>query len=143
MRDLEPTKRIIVSVVGRSYDPLRLLSMAVIRFRIDRNQPLMGELLCKWQSLILDLQGASLISVPQYFLSDTGQEEETYCLHRFCDALKSAYAVVVYLQIQDKTRTLCEICSIQNVSDPNLGADHPKVGAVITIITCHINDKHQ
>ena len=56
-RQLEPTKRNIVSIVGRFYDPLGFLYLIVIRFKIlfqelcekgqDWDQPLTPELLAK------------------------------------------------------------------------------------------------
>ena len=55
---LDPTKRAIVSLVGRFYDPLGLLSSIVIQFKIflremcgmkmGWDQPLSGELLQRW-----------------------------------------------------------------------------------------------
>lgn len=56
-RQLEPTKRNVVSVVGRFYDPLGFLSPIVIRFKMlfqelcekrqDWDQPIMSDLLAK------------------------------------------------------------------------------------------------
>ena len=109
-RELEPTKRHIVSVVGRFYDPLGFMSPVVIQFKIlfqelcrsklDWDQPLNGELLHKWQSLISDLRVGPPISIPRYFLNDIHSEVKSYSLHGFCDASKDAYAAVVYLLIE-------------------------------------------
>ena len=61
-KDLVPTKRNIVSVVGRFYDPLGILSPIVIQFKIlfqqlceskiEWDQPLSGELLLKWKLML-------------------------------------------------------------------------------------------
>lgn len=63
---LEPTKRAIVSLVGRFYDPLGLLSPIVIQFKVflqemcamkmSWDQPLSGELLRRWHQLVSSLQ---------------------------------------------------------------------------------------
>ena len=66
--ELDPTKRNIVSLVGRFYDPFGYLSPITIRLKvliqdlcelkIDWDQPLDGAILSKWQALISDLQEA-------------------------------------------------------------------------------------
>ena len=109
-RELEPTKRHIVSVVGRFYDPLGFISPVVIQFKIlfqelcrtklDWDEPLDGELLRKWRSLISDLQVSPTVSIPRHFLSGICSEVKSYSLHGFCDASKDAYAAVVYLLIE-------------------------------------------
>ena len=60
-RELEPTKRNIVSLVGKFYDPLGFLAPAVIQFKmffqelceakLEWDQPLSSMLLEKWHSL--------------------------------------------------------------------------------------------
>lgn len=113
VRDLEPTKKHIVSIVGRFYDPLGFLSPVVIRFkilfqqlcaaRLNWDQALSGELLSKWKSLISGLQGGLPISIPRCFLDGVSQEVQAYSLHGFCDASKSAYAAVIYMVIKTAT----------------------------------------
>ena len=61
-RNLPPTKRHIVSLLGRIYDPLGFLSPVVIRFKslfqelcelkLGWDELLTGELLCKWESMV-------------------------------------------------------------------------------------------
>ena len=109
-KGLEPTKRNIVSLVGRIYDPLGFLAPAVIRLKclfqelcgakLGWDQPLTGGLLRKWNSMILDLRGASPVSIPRYLLYDVSHEVESYSLSGFCDASKRAYAAVVYLRVK-------------------------------------------
>ena len=113
---IEPTKRHIVSVIGRIYDPLGYLSPVVVRFKIffqelceskvEWDQPLTGELLGKWNFLISSIQGAYQIAIPRYFLEGILQRVEAYTLQGFCDASNKAYGVVVYLQIMTSTGNL-------------------------------------
>ena len=110
---IEPMKRHKVSVVGRIYNPLGYLSPVVVQFKIffqelceskiDWDQPLTGELLCRWKFLISGIQGAYQLLIPRYFLEGILQRVEAYRLQGFCDASKKAYGAVVYLQIKSTT----------------------------------------
>ena len=116
-KELEPTKRHIVSIVGRFYDPLGFLSPVVVQFKmlfqqlcdskLDWDQPLTGELLCKWRSLISGLQEGPPLTLPRCFLEGVYQRVESHSLHGFCDASKNAYAAVIYLVT--KTDTGCSV----------------------------------
>lgn len=109
-RQLEPTKRNIVSIVGRFYDPLGFLSPIVIRFKIlfqelcergqDWDQPLAPDLLAKWKELIEELELCPVMSLPRCIWNGPPTEGVSCSLHGFCDASKHAYAAVVYLVLQ-------------------------------------------
>ena len=107
--ELEPTKRRLVSIVGRFYDPMGLLSPIVIRFkmlfqelctrRLEWNQTLTRDLLHQWNTLISELQYSPAMSLPRCIWNGVHGEEDgsTYTLYGFCDASKHAYAAVLYL----------------------------------------------
>lgn len=104
LRTLKPTKRNIVGFSSKFYNPLGFLSPVTItlkvffqdlcRAKVDWDEPLTSELLCKWNCVVSNFQGV-VISVPRcYRLTGT---MEKCVLYGFCDASKSAYAAVVYL----------------------------------------------
>lgn len=76
-RNTEATKRNIVSVMGRFYNPLGCLAPAIVcskilfqrlcEVKVDCDQLLDGELLNHWQSLVSDLLNAIILSVPNVF----------------------------------------------------------------------------
>lgn len=76
--ELEPTKREIVSLVGRIYDPLGILSPIVIPLKIftqelcvvklDWDQPLTEQPLENWRQLSSSLREPSPIMIPRCFL---------------------------------------------------------------------------
>ena len=81
---LEPTKRNIVSTIGRFYDPLGFLAPLIIKFKVvfhklceskvDWDQKLAGELVHKWTILVSDLKESQLISIPRsYFTGIDGE----------------------------------------------------------------------
>ena len=71
---VEPTKRVVINLIGRIYDPLGFLSPVTVRFKIVMqelcknklgcDQLLDGELLAKWRNLVDQLMGAPPITLP-------------------------------------------------------------------------------
>ena len=108
--DLEPTKRHIVSLVGRVYDPLGLISPVVIQLKIfiqelcqakvNWDQLLTDQPLEKWKQLSRNLCYAPPILIPRCFLSGVEGHVISYSLSGFCDASLKAYAAVVYLCLE-------------------------------------------
>lgn len=111
---VNPTKRVVISLIGCIYDPLGFLSPVTIRFKIlmqelcrsklGWDQPLSGEVLAKWTKLVEQLKGAPPIIIPRCCLQSPKSESKTYRLHGFCDASTVAYAAVVYLVEEGEDR---------------------------------------
>jgi hypothetical protein len=104
---LEPTKRAIVGLVGRIYDPLGLLSPMVVRFKIflqelceskiDWDEQLTDKLLAKWYQMSQSLQdGQQSFCTPRCLKEN--RAITAFELRGFCDASLKAYAAVVYLR---------------------------------------------
>ena len=76
-KEIEPTKRHVVAIVGKFYDPLGYLSPTVVQFKmffqelcqakLSWDEALTGELLDKWQFLVSGLQGGPQITYFQMF----------------------------------------------------------------------------
>lgn len=75
---VDPTKRTVIGIVSRFYDPLGVLAPLTIRFkiffqkvcvkRVDWDQPLMGELLQEWKGLVTTLKQFQTNTIPRCFL---------------------------------------------------------------------------
>ena len=108
--DLQPTKRNVVSLIGRFYDPFGYLAPITIRFKIlfqklcqsklDWDCALPEELHQEWSSLLVDLKEAGPISIPRSYTHRVEGVPVSYTLYGFCDASTRAYAAVVYLVIE-------------------------------------------
>lgn len=107
----DSTKRAIVSLVGRFYDPLGLIPPIVIQFKIflqeicrmkmGWDQPLSDELLQKWRQLVTSLQEKqSFVTLQCYLDGTTDGEVTSFQLCGFCDASCKACAAVVYLLVE-------------------------------------------
>lgn len=112
---LEPTKRNVVSMVGRFYDPIGVFSPVVVSFKVliqeicesqeDWDQPLEEPQEKKWHGLVAELKQARPISIPRGYFNNVNGQVESCCLYGFCDASKKAYAAVIYLVVRTSTQT--------------------------------------
>ena len=112
-RSLEPTKRNIVSLVGKFYDPLGILA-PVVKFKmflqtmceakLEWDQPLPTELLSRWQKLSAGFLEAQTISIPRCCTEQVEGEVISYTLCGFCDASFGVYAAVVYLLMETERK---------------------------------------
>ena len=101
-----PTKRRVVSLIGRFYDPLGVLAPVTIRFKVlvqelcksqvNWDEPLKGETLKRWNTLITDLMNSKPMIMDRYYFTEHNLTS-TYQLFGFCDASAIAYAAVIYL----------------------------------------------
>ena len=76
-RHIEATKRNVVSVAAKFYDPLGFLSPVIMEFKIllqelctskvDWDEPLEGELKKGWQTLVAGLQGISSFALSRCY----------------------------------------------------------------------------
>ena len=104
---LQPTKRNVVGMTARFFDPLGVLSPVTVRFKmffqtlceekIGWDDPFSEELLAKWNRLLKTLQGSTAISIPRCYNPLTFRSVQ---LVGFCDASVKAYAAVVYLRFE-------------------------------------------
>ena len=107
---LQPTKRNLVSLIGRFYDPLGFLAPITIRFKIlfqklcrdklEWDDPLPDDLLQEWKELVADLSEGGPISVPRSYLHSVDEDTSSLTLCGFCDASTQAYDAVVYLVLR-------------------------------------------
>ncbi len=105
-QELEPTKRHVVSIASKFYDPIGFVSPITIRFKfmfqelckskMGWDQQLSEGLLSKWKSLVASLQESQPIVIPRSYLHGVTSASDSYSLQGFCDASSSAYAAVVY-----------------------------------------------
>ena len=108
MKGAEPTKRCIVGMATRFYDPLGFMS-PVIRIKmffqelcmnkVGWDEPLSGQLLDRWKSLVSSFKGI-VITIPRNYCWGVDKMVSVCSLHGFCDASSAAYAAVVYIKIE-------------------------------------------
>ncbi|XP_028412339.1 uncharacterized protein LOC114535156 [Dendronephthya gigantea] len=107
------TKRSIISISSKLFDPLGFLSPFKIRAKIlyqklwirgaSWDDLLDEEIKNEWQKWKEELEHLNLIRISRSFLTGLGLEIVSVQLHGFSDASPSAYGAVIYLRLQDST----------------------------------------
>lgn len=102
-----PTKRNVLSLIARIYDPCGFLSPFIMLTKcfmqllwstgLQWDDPLPSNLAQQWQTIVSNSQSLSNVEIPRalHLSSDTHVE-----LHGFSDASESGYAAAVYLKCQ-------------------------------------------
>ena len=108
-RDLQPTKRNVVSVAAKFYDPFGFLSPIIIELKlffqklcktkIGWDDPFNGNLLKTWHKLLNGLDGVTALSLPRCYFQGIQVKVISCSLHGFGDASSKAYAAVIYLDV--------------------------------------------
>ena len=106
--ELSLTKRNILRVIAKVFDPLGLISPVVIEMKvlfqelckckIGWDDELPEHLQRRWNAWCDELQKVGFIRIPRCYLHKLDMNVLTHQLHGFCDSSQSGYAAVVYLR---------------------------------------------
>ena len=109
-KDLPLTKRNLLKIVSKFYDPLGILSPIVLQMKAlfqevcvegsDWNELLQEKFQKTWRRWLLELQECHEITIYRSLYKEIEEEVVSYHLHGFGDASKTAYCTVVYLVLQ-------------------------------------------
>jgi len=135
--DLVITKRVVLSIIARFFDPLGLLNPFVVKLKIlfqdlwklgvqwDREVP--EEICFQVKSWMDDLQLMKRWSVPRPYAVGSWKDIESMRLHAFGDASEKAYGACVYLTARKNniiTSSLviakARVTSVKSVTLPRL-----------------------
>lgn len=137
-------KRIMLSIISQIYDPLGLLSPAVIiskiilqklwLSKIDWDTAVSRDIAVTWQNFIDALNCLSDLRIPRYVRSDHTELTE---LHIFSDASQQAYGACAYIRTYDEgsavsVKLLCgksKVAPLKSLTIPRLELSAALVGA--------------
>ena len=139
------SKRLLLTVYSRLFDPLglvypfvitaRILYQEVCRRKLPWDQDLPTDILEKWKRWKAELPLISACSTPRYYFGNLGKQRNCK-LHVFCDASELAYGAVAYLRTEDETGAVhvslvaskAKVSPIKLQTIPKLELDAAKMG---------------
>ena len=101
------TKRCVLQISSKTYDPLGLLSPVTIRAKLliqelwqqqlEWDEPLSQDLRTKWHSIAEDFQEANKITLPRCYFTESESQTSAAYLHVFADSSPKAYGAAAYI----------------------------------------------
>ena len=109
----EPTKRNVVSISVRFFDPLGIISPVTILFKVfcqelceaklSWDEPLTGPHLDTWNQLLTMLRDAKTITIPWGLYDSVHRPFKSARIIGFCNASSRAYAAVIYMRLESES----------------------------------------
>lgn len=106
------TKRSVLQVSSKVYDPVGLLSPVTIRAKLliqelwqqqlEWDEPLSPELSSRWHEIAASIREAATITFPRRFFPNSEAQPTVPYLHVFADASPKAYGAVSYITSGDQ-----------------------------------------
>ncbi|XP_023953674.2 uncharacterized protein LOC112057425 [Bicyclus anynana] len=142
--DIKVSKRTILSHVSQIFDPLGLLSPAIILAKVllqnlwllktDWDDSLPDDIIKSWNSFTASLSALHNITVPRHVF---GIEPVSIELHIFTDASQVAYGACVYVRTVNKDNTVCnrllcakaKVAPVKPLTIPRLELSGAVIGA--------------
>jgi hypothetical protein len=148
VNEMRPTKRNVVSLIGRFFDPLGFLTPATVVFKIlfqglcqtkiSWDDDLTGELLREWKLLCNRLGEAVPISIPRGYMHRVTEEPHSYTLCGICDASTVAYAAVIYLVIKTQCNTYVKFVVAKTRVAPIQPQTIPRLELMSALLLCRL-----
>ncbi|XP_073820653.1 uncharacterized protein [Musca autumnalis] len=110
------TKRQVLSIIAKIFDPLGCLSPIVVTAKIlmqhlwlddiGWDDPLKPLSLLNWKAFVSSWEGIGQISIPRWVRYFPNSKIE---LHGFCDSSESAYAAALYLRVEGESSVVSNL----------------------------------
>ena len=131
------TKRSILSMIAKLFDPLGLVSPIIVSakvlfqelctMKLGWDDELPEQMQNRWKAVVSDLNSVGMISLPRCLYKKNAGEIKNCYLHGFSDASKKAYCAMVYLVYETEegmhSRLICaktRVAPLKELSIPRL-----------------------
>ena len=147
-RNLEPTKRNILRIAAKLFDPLGLISPVMVGLRMLLQKLCLNK--CEWDSPIPqhqrhylqkwmnDMEKVNQISVSRYYFPGERKKVKSASLHGFGDASKEAYCAVVYLCIETEEGYRTSLVSSKTRVTPSSPMTIPRLELLAALILARL-----
>ncbi|GBM11079.1 hypothetical protein AVEN_206495-1 [Araneus ventricosus] len=147
------TKRYILQVAGRIFDPLGILGPFTIKIKcmiqeiwclgLDWDDPIPKQLTTAMNEWCEDIKDLHLINIPRYYLADAKLNEvDDVQLHCFSDASKKAYGAVVYIRVVFKNgRIISNFVASKSRVAPLKTLSMPRLELMGALLAARLNSK--
>ena len=137
-RDIEITKRNVLKIIASVYDPVGIIALVTITFKIFFQQltqmkiswdrVLSVDLQVEWMKILEMLEDDAIFQIPRYvFQSHKLKDMKNIVIHGFCDASDVAYSAVIYAvgeingeRISCFVASKTKVAPIKKISTPRL-----------------------
>ncbi|KAK3736566.1 hypothetical protein QZH41_003141 [Actinostola sp. cb2023] len=139
------TKREVVQVIGRIFDPLGYFSPCTLAAKVflqdlwDKNvewdAKLTDEQLRKWKHIVKETEPISSIAFNRFKgIHEGTSDAQHYELIAFCDASKIAYATAIYLKVSTKSETTVNLIFAKSRLAPKRVLTIPRLELMAVVI---------
>ena len=114
---LPPTKRSVLSLTAKIFDPLGFLTPVTIKLKemfqilcvenVNWNDELEGDMRNQFNSIIFDLQRLQDVKLPRCLFETRAAKPTEFEVHGFSDASSTAYAACIYLLTRFDDGSVC------------------------------------
>ena len=147
-RGLEPTKRNVLLIAAKLFDPLGLISpfMVVLRMLLQKlclnksqwDDTIPQEQQFGLQKWMTDLQRVDNVRVNCYYFPGQKTKVESAVLHGFGDASKGAYCAVVYLCIESEDKYRTSLVAAKTRVTPSTPMTIPRLELLAALILARL-----
>jgi hypothetical protein len=145
------TKRSILSIAAKFYDPLGLISPVTLQFKqmfqelckskLDWDEPLNDEFCEEWNKIVQILKEANNMSIPRCYCPDSfGSEIKSTELHSFGDASESAYSACVYVRCEHSEGIHCDLVASKTRVAPMSKQTIPRLELLSSLLSFRLTE---
>ena len=139
------TKRSILSIAAKFYDPLGLISPVTLRFKqmfqelckskLDWDEPLNDKFCEEWNKIVQKLKEANNMSIPRCYCPDVIVQ-----LHSFGDASESSYGACVYIRCEHSEGIHCDLVASKTRVAPMSKQTIPRLELLSSLLASRLTE---
>ncbi len=148
IEEFMPTKRTVLKVAARLYDPLGFVSPVTVLMNmllqeicarnLDWDTPLPGDLENKWKRWLQSLRRAKYVMISRCLYAGVQEEVQSCSLHGFGDASKGAYCAVLYMLIRTSIGSYARFITSKTRVAPNKNYTIPRLELLSGLILARL-----